>query len=191
MEEEYIDPKLCFSEEHARNYGSSPRMRKVQKEMALRALDFIPRDSRAILDAGCGTGIGMEALIEKGYDVKGVDIAPAMLNIAMGKGLDVRLADLRNTGFANKSFDAVISISAMQWHSGKDINDIYDHYRKVAGEFRRLLREGGRAVSQYYPHSPGEREQCLKAFRKLFSRVVEVTDKAGTKEQKIYVVAVK
>ncbi len=191
MEEEFIDPKLCFSEEHAKNYDKSPRMIKIQAEMMLRALDFIPKDSKKILDAGCGTGFGMKVLEAKGYEVEGVDIAPFMIKIALEKGLKAKVADIRNMDYANKSFDAIISISAIQWHEGKDINDVYDHYRQVAGEFHRLLMDNGRIVAQYYPHSKEEREMALKAFKKVFSRVVEVTDNENTKEEKIYIVAIK
>ena len=191
MEEEFLDPKLCFSKEHAENYDKSPRMNKIQKEMIQRALDFIPTYSKKILDAGCGTGIGMELLLEKGYEVRGVDLSPHMIKIALDKELDVDLCDLRKTSFPNKSFDAILSISAIQWHSGKDINDVYDHYRRVAGEFHRLLIDNGRVVAQYYPHSKEENEVALKAFKKIFSRVVEVVDNNNTKEEKKYIVAVK
>ncbi len=52
---------------------------------------------RRLLDVGCGTGKSFLAMVERGWDVVGCDISPAMLEIAREKAGDVPLhvADVR------------------------------------------------------------------------------------------------
>lgn len=52
---------------------------------------------RRLLDVGCGTGKSFLAMVERGWDVVGCDISPAMLEIAAEKAPDVPLhvADVR------------------------------------------------------------------------------------------------
>lgn len=47
--------------------------------------DLLASERNLVLDLGCGTGTLTELLYQKGYDMIGVDNAPAMLNIAMEK----------------------------------------------------------------------------------------------------------
>ena len=49
------------------------------------AEDVLESERNLVLDLGCGTGTLTEPLYEKGYDMIGVDNAPAMLEIAMEK----------------------------------------------------------------------------------------------------------
>ena len=49
------------------------------------AEDVLESERNLVLDLGCGTGTLTELLYEKGYDMIGVDNAPAMLEIAMEK----------------------------------------------------------------------------------------------------------
>lgn len=47
--------------------------------------DLLASEKNLVVDLGCGTGTLTELLYEKGYDMIGVDISEAMLNIAMEK----------------------------------------------------------------------------------------------------------
>ena len=49
------------------------------------AEDVLESERNLVLDLGCGTGTLTELLYEQGYDMIGVDNAPAMLEIAMEK----------------------------------------------------------------------------------------------------------
>jgi SAM-dependent methyltransferase len=62
-----------------------------------------------VLDAGCGTGRVAARLAERGYDVVGVDVDPAMLDVARADApdLDWRQADLSDFDLG-ETFDVVV-----------------------------------------------------------------------------------
>ena len=74
--EQWCDTIACFIEE----YGISKPMRNAE--------DALTSERNLVLDLGCGTGTLTELLYQKGYDMVGVDNAPAMLDIAMKKARD-------------------------------------------------------------------------------------------------------
>lgn len=97
---------------------------------------------RRILDAGCGTGFGLELLapMHPGADILALDFAPAMLGHLLQRP-DIVSAptaicgDLEALPFAGDSLDAVWSSLALQW---------CDPALALA-EIGRVLRPGGRA----------------------------------------------
>jgi 18S rRNA (guanine1575-N7)-methyltransferase len=166
MERLYVSPESYFSEEAAEHYDRSPRMRKVQAELAARSLELLGVGKGRLLDVGCGTGMSMLVAKQAGFDVVGVDISEPMLRIAARKGLKVEKADFTSLPFPDKSFDALISISALQWVWGKSYEDVLAKYRKAASEFHRVLKKGGKAVVQFYPKTEKEFDIVVAAFRR-------------------------
>ena len=82
-----------------------------------------------VLDAGCGTGAASVALAERGAEVVGVDISPALIDIARRRMPD-HLAD-RITWVAGDmleaatgSFDHAIAMDSMIYYSAADIADV-------------------------------------------------------------------
>ncbi|MBP3205927.1 MAG: class I SAM-dependent methyltransferase [Lachnospiraceae bacterium] len=71
--EQWCDNIVRFLEE----YGISKPVRGEQ--------DLLASERNLVLDLGCGTGTLTELLYSRGYDMVGVDNAPAMLDIAMRK----------------------------------------------------------------------------------------------------------
>lgn len=71
--EQWCDNIVRFLEE----YGISEPVRGEQ--------DLLASERNLVLDLGCGTGTLTELLYSRGYDMVGVDNAPAMLDIAMRK----------------------------------------------------------------------------------------------------------
>src|SRR6478752_5462635 len=68
---------------------------------------------RRLLDLGCGTGSSSEAMIERGYDVVGVDVSPGMLELAakrLGPQVALHVHDMRRLPRVG-DFDVVWSIS--------------------------------------------------------------------------------
>jgi SAM-dependent methyltransferase len=98
------------------------------------------RTGEIILDAGCGTGRYIPALIRAGAHVTGIDFSPQMLAIARGKnpGIEFREADLSQPlPFADAVFDAILCAQVVK------------HLPKLEPsikEFFRILKPGGRAV---------------------------------------------
>ncbi len=65
-----------------------------------------------VLDVGCGTGIPVaKFLVEKGYDLTGIDISPEMVNLAeknVPKGKFIRM-DMTKMNFKRDAFDGVVA----------------------------------------------------------------------------------
>ncbi|MBR1771318.1 MAG: class I SAM-dependent methyltransferase [Lachnospiraceae bacterium] len=84
-------------------YGvSRPVERRGMQTCERSDADALASERDLVLDLGCGTGTLTQLLYTKGYDMIGVDNAPAMLNIAMRKreesGADILylLQDMRD-----------------------------------------------------------------------------------------------
>jgi SAM-dependent methyltransferase len=96
-----------------------------------------------LLDVGCGSGLALQRAAARGARLAGIDLAPALLQIARRRVPD---ADLREGGldtlpFDDGDFDAVIAINALQF--------AFDPAAAL-GEIARVLRSGGRlAIGQF------------------------------------------
>jgi predicted TPR repeat methyltransferase len=70
-----------------------------------------------ILDIGCGMGLALYALKQKGYkNLKGVDISKQQVNAAVEKGLDVELLEDTNTWLRGKAntFERVLALDVIE-----------------------------------------------------------------------------
>lgn len=145
-------------------------IRKTQIQMAQRIMQELELDENSfVLDAGCGSGFSMESATAISKNIFGFDISQELLLVAKRKGIkNLVRADFENIPFRENIFDAIISVSALQWFYPKDEHDVKDHYTKIAKEFFRLLKSGGKAGLQFYPATEREWEIAVKCFRKLF-----------------------
>ncbi|AYU82612.1 methyltransferase-like protein [Leishmania donovani] len=87
-------PEVFYNASEARRYTVSTRVRKIQRDMTLRALELLnlPKDDAAaatgvncsalLLDIGSGSGLSGDVLTEQGHVWMGVDISRDMLRIA-------------------------------------------------------------------------------------------------------------
>jgi ubiquinone/menaquinone biosynthesis C-methylase UbiE len=69
-----------------------------------------PREGMRVLEVGCGTGSNLRLYGSAGCDVFGIDLSPAMLEVArrkLGERADLRLADAADMPYADDSFDLV------------------------------------------------------------------------------------
>ncbi len=73
---------------------------------------FVPKNTRPILDAGCGSGMQSEALALLGYGpIIGIDLSEQMLNVARGKGIYSELHRMtlgETLAFVDDKFSAVM-----------------------------------------------------------------------------------
>jgi SAM-dependent methyltransferase len=96
-------------------------------------LDLLPSPSLGVLDVGCGEGrVGAE-LTKRGYVVEGVDIEPAMVELAR-EHHPAALADATSLPFPDGSFETVVSIHALM-----EVDDLDAALRENA----RVLVPGG------------------------------------------------
>ncbi|KAH8693517.1 putative methyltransferase [Talaromyces proteolyticus] len=198
--EDILPPDLFYDDNESRKYTTSSRIRNIQADMTERALELLDLKSPSlILDLGCGSGLSGEMLSsvlpeEGGPHVWiGMDISPSMLDIALQREVegDLFLADIgQGVPFRPGTFDAAISISAIQWLCNAETSDV-----SPEGRLRRFfeglfasLRRGGRAVCQFYPKNDAQRSMISGAAVKAGFGAGILEDDPGTKNSKIYLV---
>ena len=167
--------------------------------MTERALELLDLPSPSLLlDIGCGSGLSGEILTENdpSHTWVGVDISSSMLAVAkMHRDVDgdLMLGDIgQGLPFRPGSFDAAISISAVQWLCNAESSHEGDHPdRRLKRFFNSLyqsLRRGGRAVLQIYPRDTVQREMISSAAIKAGFGAGLLEDDGGTKNAKLYLV---
>ncbi|GAQ03495.1 hypothetical protein ALT_0816 [Aspergillus lentulus] len=169
-------------------------------DMTHRALELLDlRSPSLILDVGCGSGLSGEILSqvppqEGGpHTWVGMDISPSMLDVALQRDVegDLLLADIgQGVPFRPGTFDAAISISAIQWLCNAETSDV-----SPEGRLRRFfeglyssLRRGGRAVCQFYPKNDAQRAMISGAAVRAGFGAGILEDDPGTKNGKLYLV---
>ncbi|KAL2002104.1 hypothetical protein VTN02DRAFT_665 [Thermoascus thermophilus] len=198
--EDTLPPDLFYNDNESRKYTTSSRIQNIQSEMTHRALELLDlRTPSLILDVGCGSGLSGEILSqvppEQGgpHTWVGMDISPSMLDVALQRDVegDLLLADIgQGVPFRPGSFDAAISISAIQWLCNAETSDV-----SPEGRLRRFfdglyasLRRGGRAVCQFYPKNDAQRSMISGAAIKAGFGAGILEDDPGTKNSKLYLV---
>ena len=104
---------------------------------------FKKQKVKRVLDLGCGAGRNLVYLLEKGFDVYGIDYAPEGLKIIKENlkkektSCRLKLGNIFNKlPYEDDFFDAVISVQVLQ--HGR-VNEI----KKVIKEIERVLKPGG------------------------------------------------
>jgi 18S rRNA (guanine1575-N7)-methyltransferase len=189
------EDSLSASEFYAGAEGDAHRernaLRNIQAKITLRALALLAVAPPAkLLDAGCGSGFSSLVAQAAGFAVSGFDSDKKMVAAARAKGIDARLGDFRKIPFADSSFDAAISVSALQWlGAGRSPKEAFLGYHKSAREFARVLKQSARAVIQFYPRDEKEALLAGKAFKKAgFAVTLQIDSSDNPKKRKIYLV---
>jgi SAM-dependent methyltransferase len=92
-----------------------------------------------VLDLGCGDGVLSVQLVERGFDVRGVDASQAMVEAARQRGVAAHLMDGHALRFVDE-FAAVFSNAALHWMTRPD---------EVLAGVHRALRPGGEFVGEF------------------------------------------
>ena len=175
---------LFYNEKEARKYHSSSRMIGIQREITERAIELLRLDDSRpalVLDIGCGSGLSGQVLEEKGHVWVGCDVSRDMLTVAQERmdqqkeqqpasamqddsddeEINEPTGDLLHhdmgTGlpFRPATFDACISISALQWlcYSNAANQNPRRRLTRFFSSLYTVLKRGGRAVLQFYPET--------------------------------------
>lgn len=194
--EEENPPEIFYDETEARKYTTSSRIVEVQERLSQRALELLalPEDGvpRLLLDIGCGSGLSGEALSRAGHMWVGMDISPAMLDVAREREVegDVLLSDIgEGVPMRNAVFDGAVSISALQWlcNADKSHHDPRQRLRRFFQTLYRCLSRGARAALQFYPNGPKQLEMISSAAMKAgFSGGVVVDYPHSTRAKKFF-----
>jgi 18S rRNA (guanine1575-N7)-methyltransferase len=187
-------PDLYYNDTESAKYTTSSRIQNIQASMTHRALELLALQEPAfILDIGCGSGLSGEILTEEEHTWIGLDISPSMLDIALQRGVDgdLFLSDIgQGIPFRPGTFDAAISISAIQWLCNADTSDVNPEgrLRRFFDSLYASLRRGGKAVCQFYPKNDQQRNMITSAATRAGFGAGILEDDGGTKNAKIYLV---
>lgn len=128
-----------FAEDYSKENESSLMNQYYERPAMLKLAGNVRH--RKILDAGCGSGPLIEALLERGAHVSGFDSSQGMINLAtkrVGDAAELLVADLgQPLPFADDSFDDVLA--SLVFHYLPD-------WSSALQEIRRVLRPGGRLI---------------------------------------------
>jgi SAM-dependent methyltransferase len=92
-----------------------------------------------VLEVGCGMGQFAERVAnETSADVVATDLSPRMVELARGRGLEARVADVEALPFGDGEFDCAVA-NAMLYHVG--------NLDRALAELSRVLEPGGRLVA--------------------------------------------
>ncbi len=166
-EENYRSVIDYYQKENLAKYARSKSMMKIQEKITIRALEILDIKSNSlILDLGCGPGFSSIYLKEIGYNVVALDVISAFLSFYDIKDLNPIQADMSFLPFKTNFFDAIISISALQWIF-RDISNFKMRKNMVsfAKDVESVLRPGSKAVFQFYPKD----DVIMKEIGKIIS----------------------
>jgi len=153
-EEIYEKVSDYFKGDILRAYANSKNIMRIQEKITIRALELLDlkKNEALILDAGCGAGFAAVYLNEIGYRSVALDIIGSFLQYYDISFLNPINADMCFTPFKPNTFDAIISISALQWVF-RDINDKNMHtlLKNLSKSFFHILKPNSRVIFQFYP----------------------------------------
>ncbi|KAK5173479.1 18S rRNA (guanine1575-N7)-methyltransferase [Saxophila tyrrhenica] len=200
--EDTLPPDLFYNDVESRKYTTSSRIRSIQASMTNRALELLDlTEPSFILDLGCGSGLSGEILTSTDeadggpHTWVGMDISSSMLSEALQRDVegDMLLADIgQGVPFRPGSFDAAISISAIQWlcnaESSSDEDSADRRLKRFFDGLYASLRRGGKAVCQFYPKNNAQRNMISSAAVKAGFGAGILEDDPETKNVKLYLV---
>lgn len=129
-----------IAESYAANYWEENlHQAELEFPATTRLLEGVDLDDQRVLDAGCGSGVYTEWLLDCGADVVAIDVSEAMLEqteALVGDDAELHHADLREPlEFAEgDSFDGVVCAEVLD--HVEDLDTPFD-------EFARVLAQGG------------------------------------------------
>ena len=174
-----------FADRYAKHAKVKPHNALYERPATLSL--FPDLEGKRLLDAGCGPGIYAEEFLRRGATVVGVDVTPAMVELArrrVGERATIHVGDLaKPLTFADTaSFDVVACPLAL---------DYIADWGPVFAEFFRVLRPGGCLVHSHgHPmsdfrlvqkkHDPNSRYYDLESFESHWSGFGKPAPKVGS-----------
>jgi len=137
-----VEVRALYPDEYYGEPGTKfqPLVEALVRVVAARHIGFLSRNltpGSRVLDVGCGRGVLLGALADRGFEVHGVEISPEA-----ARGADPRAeirfaANLSDAGYDDCAFDEVII-----WHVLEHMQDP----RGALEEVHRILKPNGRLV---------------------------------------------
>ena len=192
-EEIYAKVSDYFRGEILSQYASSKSMMKIQEKITIRALELLNfrKKNVLILDAGCGPGFAAMILNEMGFRTVALDIISEFLNFYDIKDLNPITANMCFPPFKANTFDAILSISALQWiFRDADYKAMYSTLKNMFKFFFQILKSNSRVVFQFYPKNKRILEEIGKIIveNTAFNGNFIIDNPNSQKKRKIYLI---
>ncbi len=190
-EDSYEDVSDYFNDNMVSKYANSKSIMKMQEKITIRALELLDlkQEHALILDAGCGPGFAAMYLKEIGYDVIAMDLLSDFLTYYNIKELNPLQSDMCFSPFRPESFDAIISISALQWII-RDFSNPFtlNCLKELMSSFYKILKPNSNIVFQFYPKNDSSLEKLGRIIKKEtnFSGTYVIDNPESPKKRKIY-----
>jgi len=111
---------------------------------------YTPKDGMHVLDVGCGTGTNLMLYHEAGCNIFGIDLSPAMVEVAqkkLGDRAEIRIGDASKMPYSDDSFDLVTGIFTL--------HEMPSQIRStVINEMVRVVKHGDRILLIDYHLGP-------------------------------------
>jgi len=107
-----------------------------------RVLELLPEKLGRVLDVGCGPGVMVNAVLERGGSFEGRDLSPEMVAESNQKfghlpNVNFKEGDIEKIDLPDESCDQVLAMAVIEYLSSPD---------KALAEIARVLKPGGVAV---------------------------------------------
>jgi SAM-dependent methyltransferase len=149
------DPLKFYTKDQVQQYAQSKALMRIQEKITIRVLNLAELSAPAtILDIGMGCGFSTSTALLNGFRMVGFDLNRLFLTFYPIAELNPIHADARYVPFRQRQFDAVISISAIQWIIAEKVPAIRKaHLEFFARNALEVVRPGGKVILQFYPKS--------------------------------------
>ena len=192
-EDIYSNVNVYYNKENISKYANSKSLMRIQEKMTIRALELLdlPEQNSLILDLGCGVGFVGMYLNEVGYKTVGIDIISEFLRYYEIKELNPIIADMCILPFKPETFDAIVSISALQWVY-RDFNSKSNKLalKNLAKSVYSVLKPQSKAIFQFYPKNDMMMDLIGKMFieHTSFRGGFMIDNPNSPKKRKIYLI---
>jgi ubiquinone/menaquinone biosynthesis C-methylase UbiE len=111
---------------------------------------YTPKEGMNVLDVGCGTGTNLMLYHESGCNLFGIDLSPAMVNVAqkkLGDHAEIHVGDAAKMPYSDSFFDLVTGLFTLHEMP-------YEIRPSVISEMARVVKPDGRILLiDYHPGS--------------------------------------
>lgn len=133
-----------IAEDYACHYFDELSKKPFDRSLLARFAELIPQAGQ-ICDMGCGPGHVARFLFERGVDVIGIDISPAMVEVArrLNPGLTFERGDMLHLQFPEDRFAGIAAFYSL-------IHIDRSRIPQALGELLRVLTPGGRLLAAFH-----------------------------------------
>lgn len=127
-------------------------------------------NGKKILDVGCGNGKDCKYILEKGFNINGIDLSIGMLNIAKEKvpNCNFEIMDITKITYPDDSYDGIISNCSLFHIPVEELHKTLKSFKRVLkpdGKLLLILQEGNGETMVEEPYRPG-----IYIYIKYFSK---------------------